>query len=170
MKICGHCGEEFLPTDYRQRYCSRLCVTRTKVRKYREKYKGTKNLLRYTIVCLECGESKQTEHKHQIYCSRKCVAKAKRVFKDIPSCLEDPERKIDKNIGYVRIYVPMHPEANSRGYVYEHRVIAEVKIGRRLLPGEIVHHVDGIRWNNEEANLTVMLKEDHDRLPKRGRL
>ena len=33
-------------------------------------------------------------------------------------------------------------------YVYEHRLLMEQKIGRLLRPGEIIHHKDGDRLNN----------------------
>ena len=61
-------------------------------------------------------------------CSKQCVRvynRKRRKFLDIPACLEDASRKLDKTLGYVRVYVPMHPEANTWGYVYEHRIIAE---------------------------------------------
>lgn len=38
---------------------------------------------------------------------------------------------------------------------HTHRVIAEEKIGRQLLPGEVVHHVDENKRNNEPENLMV---------------
>ncbi len=39
---------------------------------------------------------------------------------------------------------------------HTHRVVAEEKIGRKLLPGEVVHHIDGNRLNNTPANLEVL--------------
>ena len=38
---------------------------------------------------------------------------------------------------------------------HEHRVIAEQKIGRKLKPGEVVHHIDGDKLNNDPKNLMV---------------
>ena len=56
---------------------------------------------------------------------------------------------------------PQHPLANERGLYPLHRVVAENKIGRRLKKGEIVHHVDGNKFNNAPENLEVMTNSDH---------
>jgi len=45
-----------------------------------------------------------------------------------------------------------------------HRVMAEQKLGRPLAPGEIVHHKDGDKWNNDLDNLEVMTQSEHARL------
>jgi hypothetical protein len=34
-------------------------------------------------------------------------------------------------------------------------LVAEEKLGRRLLPGEIVHHIDGNKANNSPGNIAV---------------
>ena len=64
--------------------------------------------------------------------------------------------------GYVLIRVGTgHHLADVRGYAYEHRVVAEKKLGRRLRPGEIVHHVNHVRTDNRPENLTVHASTAH---------
>lgn len=59
--------------------------------------------------------------------------------------------------GYILIRVgPDHHLADVRGYAYEHRLVAEEKLGRRLLPGEQIHHRDGDKANNDPGNLEVV--------------
>lgn len=62
-------------------------------------------------------------------------------------------------IGYRRIYVPHHPRANRRGYVFEHVLLAERALGKELPIGTEVHHVNGDRGANRGGNLVVC--QDH---------
>ena len=53
---------------------------------------------------------------------------------------------------------------------HEHRVIAERKIGRKLRRGEIVHHKDHDKRNNDPKNLEVLKSQaEHCRLHGFGR-
>lgn len=64
--------------------------------------------------------------------------------------------------GYVLIRVGVgHHLADVRGYAYEHRLVAEKKLGRRLRPGEIPHHIDGNRQNNADENIEVVASQHH---------
>lgn len=46
---------------------------------------------------------------------------------------------------------------------HQHRVVMERKLGRILRKGEIVHHVDGNKKNNNPKNLRVMTQSQHAR-------
>ena len=45
-----------------------------------------------------------------------------------------------------------------------HRVVAEQMLGRPLQKGEVVHHIDGDKWNNSPKNLQVMTQSEHIKL------
>lgn len=64
--------------------------------------------------------------------------------------------------GYVLIRVGVgHHLADVRGYAYEHRLVAELVLGRRLRDGEIVHHRDGNKINNAPENIEVVESIGH---------
>jgi HNH endonuclease len=56
--------------------------------------------------------------------------------------------------GYVMVRAPDHPRA-SLGYVFEHILVAEELIGRFLMEGESVHHMNGVRDDNRPENLEL---------------
>lgn len=47
-------------------------------------------------------------------------------------------------------------------YQYLHRINMEKKLGRKLRPGEQVHHLDGNPKNNNPANLEVVTMAEHN--------
>ncbi len=62
--------------------------------------------------------------------------------------------------GYVLIRLPGHHLADVRGYVYEHRLVAE-EDGRRLKKGEEVHHENRVRHDNRPDNLEPLMRPEH---------
>ena len=63
-------------------------------------------------------------------------------------------RHVDKD-GYVLLKRPDHPDADCHGYIREHRLVMEQKIGRRLLPEEVPHHLNDDHADNRPDNLEL---------------
>lgn len=63
--------------------------------------------------------------------------------------------KIIATDGYILIRMPHHPHADANGHVREHRIKAELAIGRVLEMHHPVHHVDGDPGNNVNVNLVI---------------
>lgn len=68
--------------------------------------------------------------------------------------------------GYIQIKMPEHPFANSRGYIKEHRLVMEEKLGRYLTPDEIPHHIDFDKVNNDIDNLFLTDRKHNSYLNK----
>ena len=63
--------------------------------------------------------------------------------------------KRNRSDGYIQIFKPEHPNSCKEGYVMEHRLVMENKIGRLLKRKEVVHHINGIRDDNRPENLKL---------------
>lgn len=63
--------------------------------------------------------------------------------------------------GYIRVYVPDHPNCTRDGFVMKHILVVERSIGRYLTDGECVHHINHIRDDNRIENLRLMTISDH---------
>jgi hypothetical protein len=57
--------------------------------------------------------------------------------------------------GYRMVYQHGHPNAGVTGRIPEHRLIMCTLLGRALLPGEEVHHKNGLRTDNRLENLEL---------------
>lgn len=60
---------------------------------------------------------------------------------------------------------------DQRGYAPIHRIVMHDKLGRKLRPNEVVHHVDGNIQNNDPSNLDIYQSNaDHLRDTLAGRV
>lgn len=63
--------------------------------------------------------------------------------------------------GYIYLYEPSHPMADSGGYIGEHRKVMAEVLGRLLTREELVHHKNGIKTDNRPKNLQLTTREGH---------
>jgi hypothetical protein len=74
--------------------------------------------------------------------------------------------KTIKKGDYLYAKIPEHPNATKNGYVLEHRVVLENKLGRLLERHEEAHHIDENRHNNHPDNIELKLTGEHQRFHK----
>lgn len=124
------------------------------------------------ITCVECGKEKsiptsQFKRSKNHFCSKKCnmqymnrMLNPSRMTPTVRAKLRESKLGTGSGVSYEKTYGK-----------HTHRIIAEKMLGRPLQPGEIVHHIDGNKRNNDPSNLMVMTQSEHARLhftKKRG--
>lgn len=118
----------------------------------------------YKIICKYCGIEKEVRSdrvKTQKYCSASCGQKyinRERGKEKHPAWKGG--KRVNHN-GYIEVRKPDHHRSRKNGYVFEHILIAENKIGRSITTSEDVHHINGDKTDNRECNLEVLSKSNH---------
>lgn len=141
MKICSNCGREF---DYSGRHGARnknfFCSYECYIQ-----FKTTKS----PVHCDWCGKQflkkksdiERTKHN---FCSHECETFFRR---------KEGENSLNHRVNGTVVY----------------RQIAEQSLGRRLLPSEEVHHIDGNHRNNSPENLMVLSSSEHSKIHASGK-
>lgn len=116
-------------------------------------------------ICDECGleitmSPSRFKRSKNHFCSKKCnmVFMNRRLnpTRMTPE-VKEKIRNARLGTGEGKTYTKTHGK-------HTHRIVAEEKLGRSLKPGEIVHHIDGNKRNNEPSNLMIMTQSEHARL------
>lgn len=159
---CANCGTGFhmmqsYLTAYQKKfgrdpmYCSMKCSGEG-----RRKTSEEKN----TLVCQSCGVTVSRRRNNsgkfytgQKFCSPECKVKGQMQKAADKFNSGEFGRHVKRN-GYVWITVPSLI-TGKKHEVLEHRYIMSKKLGRPLFKEETVHHINGIRADNSEANLEL---------------
>lgn len=99
---------------------------------------------------LEYKSNVLRKNRNKFGCSPECHSK----IKTTPDGTRTKKHP-GKEDSYILVKNSKHPNATTTGWVLEHRLIMEEKIGRYLKKEELVHHINMIKSDNRIENLYI---------------
>lgn len=112
-------------------------------------------------------------------CERECMYQAQQVcqkhyfrfmrYGTYDLTMKPRKKRRSHSAGYICLFIPEHPLANSNGEVYEHRFVVYEKYGNEIPPCELcgaatswhpytthIDHINKIKHDNRPENLRVL--------------
>lgn len=104
-------------------------------------------------------EATKNPYEKGMFCSSRCALNAVRTKK----------HQIKAAKASAKVNIERYRGTGTKTYVkelgrHQHRVVAEKMLGRKLKRGEVVHHIDHNKKNNDPSNLQVMTQGEHCRV------
>lgn len=157
--LCENCGKTFFIQESTARTRTKKCKIRFCCLECYRCFIKTKEK-----ICINCQKSFLPKDNRNNFCCRKCYNEY--VKKNIPV---SNKVKLRKRTGfwYENGYKVLYNNGNS---IKEHIFVMETHIGRKLLPNEVVHHIDGNKTNNNITNLRLMTNREHSSLHRKKEL
>ncbi len=154
--ICPQCNISYEGYKHRK-FCSRKCKDTAQNGSGHWNWKGGKT----EKQCTMCGHAFYGL-RFAVMCSVECSIKNLAIANTREGNVNWKGGRIGGNGDYVHILFRNHPKANKAGYIMEHRLIMEKKIGRFLNKDDVVHHINKKKDDNRIENLVLLGKIEHD--------